>query len=253
MARGDVPWRESADYIAWQRKTQALLRSDVVSLSLTPLTCDYVRSRLDLQGSMAARRRTGYSLRVLLADEQFRAVAANLANELRAAFAGQPVALLSPTPRAWVALAHALAHGGEEPSVDADDAEDASAYLADFLRLFGNSGLDVLLLHEPSSTGPSALDDPSFVPLANLSSHFRWDLGLRSPHGVTGEQACGLSFAITPVATSLPVELGCEVPGRFWLGEPVASFGGSFLFAEIPEQAVPETVLERLGELRERL
>lgn len=254
LARGNVPWLSAADYVAWQRKTQALLRSDVISLRLAPLGRACVRGRTDLQSSMAAKRRVAHPLRVLLADEQFRAVAAGLANDLRAAFPGQPMALLSPTPQAWVTMAYALAHeSAEDPVVDDDDAEGASAYIADFLRVFGGCGIDVLLLQEPPGNSQSALDDPSYVPLANLSLHYRWDLGVRSQHVVAGGDARGLSFAISPVAASLPIELGLEVPPAFWSGEPLSPSKGSFLFAEIPEDAVPESVLERLGGLRESL
>lgn len=251
LARGNVPWLDAAEYIAWQRKTQALLRSDVISLSLASLARAYVRARMELQSAMAAKRRVTYPLRVLLADEQFRSVAAGLANDLRAAFPDQPMALVSPSPRAWVTLAHTLAHeSSPDPEVEDDDAEGASAYVADFLRLFGHCGLDVLLLHEPAAGSGCELADPSYVPIANLSAHYRWDLGLRSPHGVVGDQPHGLSFAIAPAYVAVPFELGREVPQGVWSGEPVSQVSGSFLFAEIPEDAVPESVLEGLGGLR---
>jgi hypothetical protein len=254
LARGGVPWLEAADYIAWQRKAQSLLRSDVISLPLASLGRAYVHARPDLQSAMAAKRRVTYPLRVLLADEQFRAVAAALASDLRTAFPEQPMALVSPSPPAWITLAQALAHeGSSDPVVDDDDAEGASAYIADFLRVFAHCGLDVLLLREARRGSPCVLGDPSYVPIANLSAHYRWALGIRSPEGVTGDEPHGLSFAITPKPAALPFDLGLEVPFEFWSGEPVSQSSGSFLFAEIPENAVPEFVLERLGGLRAAL
>jgi len=42
---------------------------------------------------------------------------------------------------------------------------------------------------------------------------------------------------------------GAMVPQDFWLSDATSASCGDFLFAEIPAQAVPETVLSQLAKL----
>src|SRR3546814_11502887 len=91
---------------------------------------------------------------LLLADAGLRAHLLEIALGLRASFARLPLALACPSPRRWAIEAHRAALADDAASIDdfgVDESEDAAAYLADFLRVFGDVGVAVLLMPESSS------------------------------------------------------------------------------------------------------
>jgi hypothetical protein len=257
LARGQVPWLEPGAYVAWQRQTQLLLDSDVIGVPLASLSEAWLQAHPDLRAGMAAKRKPTHPLRTLLSDVQLRLHAAGLIKDLRTMFAHRILALVIPAPGAWVAAAHAQAHGtgtNELPTVDADAAESAGVYVADFLRVFADGALDVLLLQESTTECGSALDDAAHLPIANLAAHCRWDCGLHSTTAATRVRG-GMAFVIAPPPIALP-NTCVPIPANFWLGdswagEEAAPLTGSFVFAEIPAGADPQRVLERLRLLRE--
>jgi hypothetical protein len=250
LARDQVPWLEPAEYIAWQRKTQLLLDSDVIGVSLEQLGTAWARAHPALQTAMTAKPRLTCPLRALLSDAAFRQHAAGLVQDLRRTFADRMLALLVPTPRAWVAGAYALAHGiAKSAAVDDDDADSAAAYLADFLRSFADCAADVLLLQESPASSHITLNDPSYVPVANLAVHYRWSLGVHGAMALADGPNPAVSFVITPPPVTFPVT-GIAVPAGFWFGTCRPQMTGNFLFAEIPTAIEPERVLERLTVLR---
>ena len=158
-----------------------------------------------------------------------------------------------PSPRAWVGTAYRLAFGPDaEVEVGGDEADSCAVYVAEFLRSFGEAGVDAVLLEEDAGAEPASGEEVGwYQPVINLAEHYRWDLGLRMPSGAdySGE-AQGLQFVVSPKAIPGAVE-GVVVPAGFWSGEAAATVGaGSFRYAAIPADAVPEKVLERLAELR---
>jgi len=241
-----APWLDVAAHTAWQRKLQGLLKSDVLSLPLAEVVAAWLIQNAALKVAMAAKTRQVFPLKTLLADEALRRHLAELAHALRQGLAGLPFALVLPSPRAWIALAYAQAHGSAV-EVDDDAADSAALYIADFLQGFAEVGIDGLLLREASDYAPtSAQDFACYQSLLNVAAHFRWDMGLHLSHPVDTLSE-GWAFAVAP--QSIPQRpTAIETPSTFWRG--VAHSAGVFRYAAIPADANPEAVLERLVALR---
>ncbi len=253
LAGGAAPWLNAAELIAWQRKAQGLLKPDVVTIPLAQLCDAWLSAHPELRSAMAGKSRALYPLKVLLGDDALRAHVLEVVNGYRAVFTSMPLALVAPSPRAWVSQAYAQAHGADaEAEVGDDEVDSAAMYMADFLRSFADSGVDILLLDEQDQArklGASTLS--CYQTVANVAGHYRWDLGLRlSAAGAESLEGAGLSFAVAAQeATGL--RTGLEVPAEFWNGADAgATPAGGFRFVHIPEQAQPERVLERLEALR---
>lgn len=250
LLRGGVPWLDAAGYLAWQRKAQSLLSSDVIALPLLELATAWVQAHEGISTTMRAKRRNVFPLQSLLADTHLREHVASLVSDLRAAFADRLLAVTLPTPRGLLKAAYALAHGpASTPEVEADEAEAAAMYGADFLRILAGAGIDILLL-EALSTAPITLEDASFEPLSNLARHYRWSVGIRGCLTDSRGDGCGVDFAITAAALT-GLTHGIEIDRRFWSDAAVPVIPpASFWFAQVPADAAPERVLERLGMLR---
>ena len=121
LAGGAPPWLEVAAFVAWQRKTQGLLKSSVASLPLAPVVAAWLAARPELRVAMGAKTRSVYPLKVLLADEPLREHLVEMASGMRSAVGGV-LALALPSPRAWVALAYRQGHT-ETVEVSEDEAD----------------------------------------------------------------------------------------------------------------------------------
>lgn len=247
LAGGAVPWLDAAEVLAWHRKTQGLLKSDVVALPVAPIIETWLSHDEELAEAMVAKKRAVAPLKTLLASEALRDHLGEILQGLRASYPNQPLALVLPSPRRWVAEAYVAAHG-DTVEVGDELADDAAMYVADFLRSFGDAGLDMLLLEE--SEGPTTwtmLD--AYRSVLNLAGHYRWECGLRTsaPLDASAED---LAFCIAPApAGDLPT--GLALGPAFWDGERAPDTPpGGFRFVEIPVDAVPETTLDRLAALR---
>ncbi len=249
---GRTNWFDTAEFVAYRRKAAGLLRPDVTALAVGTIAQAWVERAPELREAMAAKKRVIVPLRTLLADEDLRAKLVELVRGLRANFQN-PLALTMPSPRKWVSEACRLAFGPDAAAeVSGDDVDNAAVYIAEFLRTFSESRVDVVLLEEPADAEPlTPAQGAWYQPVINLAGHYRWDLGLYLPGngGISGEIP-GIAFAIasSPVAGCVS---GIITPAAFWAGEaPPAVPRGGFRFAQIPADSVPERVLERLAVLR---
>ena len=247
LAGGNAPWLDVAGYVAWQRKAQGLLKPSVVALPLAPVIEAWLSAHAELREAMAAKTRAVFPLKTLLAEESLRVHLVELARALRAGVAGMPLALVLPSPRAWVALAHGQAHGASDLDVGEDEADSASMYVADFLRAFGEAGVDALLLAETESSAPvSAQDLDCYQSVLNIAAHYRWDVGLQLQQAA-GSLPASYAFAVAPQALD-GTPTGIVLGDSFWNSEDAPS--AAFHYAQIPPEAKPERVLQRLASLR---
>jgi hypothetical protein len=247
LAQGAVPWLDVSALVAWQRKAQGLLKSDVLQLPVATVCAAWLAANPPLREAMAAKKRTVFPLKTLLADEALRAHLVELAKGLRTCFAELPLALACPSPRHWVAEAFRQAHGdGEAVEVGDDETDSAAVYVADFLRSFGDAGVDVLLLQESLDSEPASTEALAlYQPVLNIAAHYRWSTVLDAPAGRLSD-ATGFGFLIAASAGG-----GRRIPTEFWsgAGAPDCPPQG-FRHAAIPAAAQPESVLQRLAELR---
>jgi hypothetical protein len=250
LANGAPPWLDVAATLAWQRKAQGLLRSDVVSLPLAVVIDAWLAQNPALRTAMAAKSRLLAPLKVLLADEALRAHLAEMVRGMRAGFGDSVLALLIPSPRYWPALSYAQAFGADQPAeVTADDADAASVYIADFLRGFGDAGVDALLLDEIAASVPSCDDDLScYGAVINVARNYRWDIGLLQP-AVGNYDAASVDFVIAPEAQPGAPIAALLLPTSIWQGGNASA--ASLRYLGVPATGLqPEAVLERLSALR---
>jgi hypothetical protein len=234
LMHGAVNWAHPTAVVHWRRNALQLLNPDVAVLDLLAACRGWAGSG-DTHSSS--------DLSWVHADREFAAYVSDLIRALRAS-TNKPLALEMPSPRKWMAISPGFAGKGAK---DGDDLiEDIAADTARFLRLQGDAGVDVVLLHEdnvPDAGTEAAL--ACYASLVNTAKHFRWDLGIRLP------QPCALppprfEFAIAPRGAP-----GIDLPETFWQGSEAPPLGpGGFYYAEIPEGAQPSEVLGRLKSLR---
>lgn len=250
LNKGAHPWLDVAACVAWQRKAQGLLNSDVLTLPVAAVCAAWLDAHPALRLALASKRRTGFALRTLLADEALRALLIELAQGLRASFATLPLALACPSPRCWVVEAYRQAHGEAPAELSHDDIDSAAVYMADFLRCFGEVGIDLLLLHESADAEPAAAEPfVLYQPVFNVAAHYRWEPGLCQLAGHSAAEQPSAGFVIAPVAAG--AGSGALISPAFWEGgAPPRCPDGGFRYATIPAQAQPETVLRKLAELR---
>jgi len=250
LAGGNVPWLDTTASAAWLRKAQGLLRSDVITLPVGRACAAWLEAHPPLREAMRAKPRAVVPTRTLLADDALRSHLAELVRALRGSVPGPSFALVCPSPRAWVAEAYEQAHGcGVD--VGEDEADSAALYIADFLRAFGESGIDALLLVESAASEPvTAQDVACYRSALNVAAHYRWDVGLSVPGTRYQGGAAGLDFVVAPQALPGAVA-GRVLTVDFWAGAaPPDPAPECFRYATVPANADPERVLERLALLR---
>ena len=124
------------------------------------------------------------------------------------------------------------------PRLDADDAENSSMYVADWLRGFAVLPFAAILLDD-RPIDPSAPTTPvgydAYTPITNITAHYRLIVGMRDSHGVTLHQQ---------------TIRGSVLPENYWRGEQTTLPPCDFHITQIPATAVPEVVLNQLAQLK---
>jgi hypothetical protein len=231
-----VPWDNATAYAAFFAQAQGLLRPDVALLDLNRLYGHLTPGSAGLETEMAARSRTGFALRTLLADADLNRAVLDFVTVF-AKTARQPVVLRFPSPMAWLIGTHHFSGAGDASGLDADNAENASMYVSDWLRAFAALPIAGLLLDNRTPAGASRgvhVPLEAYTPVANLAGNYRWTLGQ-----LDDEQ----------MRLQGDVAAGAYIPAEFWLEPDVALPAGDFYLAEIPSAASPEGVLARLETL----
>ena len=219
LAGGAPPWLDVAAFVAWQRKAQGLLKGSVASLPVAPVAAAWLEAHPDLRDAMGAKTRSVYPLKTLLADERLREHLVEMASGMRAALTGL-LALALPSPRAWVALAYRQGHG-ETVEVGEDEADSASVYMADFLRAFGEVGLDAVLLQEASEDQPEQGRGLARLPgRLQRRFHYKWDVGLQLPSAtaLSGAAPADLAFVVASDTVLDGLPHGIALGDEFWNG-----------------------------------
>lgn len=251
LGAGRTPWLDSAEYVAFRRKAQGLLRADLTAVPLVHVMQAWVAAHPALAAAMSAKRRTTFPLRTLMADEGLSAYLVEMVGGLRAAFPTAPLVLGMPSPRAMITAAWQMAFGADvDDAIDDDDIDTCAVHMAAFLRSFGDCKVDGVLL-TAAADGVEALE--LYPPLLNIATHYRWDVGVHLPSGAVLEgDTSVLQCVVAPQAVEGVLSVA-SLPETFWDGVmPAAADTGTptHHFATIPADAVPENVLARLAALR---
>jgi hypothetical protein len=260
LGGGDLPWQTPAELTSFFGKTQAMFGSDAILADVADVFAQRAAADQDLRTAMAARSRPGYALRTLLGDERARADAADAVGALAATKGAVPLVLTVPAPGRWLAAAAAQAHPGAGPP-EAGQAETAAMYSADFLRTFGDIGVDGLLLDEGPVPAGQLTDPEAYRPVLNVAEHYGWPVLIRAeaaaawPHGPVPGVALWIGAA-APAPAPAPAAAVSGAPGRwgvvagpdFW-ADADPSADADLVLAQIPAQADPEAVMKRVRAL----
>lgn len=230
-----VPWADPVKCQNYFGQAQGLLRPDLTLVDVGAAYSQQLAQRPELLATMGAQSRPGYAVRTLLADEAIAESVRGLVDVLGSA-SRLHLALQVPSPLRWLALAQVAAGQPDLTAIEPEHGESAAKYLADWLRRFETCPVALLVLDgrrtdDPRLDGLSVDDLSMYSPLINAVDHYRWGLALR-----------------TDVALALHGHKhGALVPPSFWVNgdAPVADI----LLTEIPGDAEPELVLDRLAAL----
>lgn len=232
-----APWDDPTSYARFFNQAQGLLKPDLAILDLNHFYTHHLEQNTTLRNAMSQKKRTGYALRTMLADKDLTRSAIDLAQTLTAMASGQ-VILQIPSPMQWLRATHHHSGSSELDSLDADDAENSSIYVADWLRSFAALPFSAILL-DNRSIDPSAPITPvgfdTYTPITNITAHYRLVIGMRDSHGVTLHQQTAH---------------GSTLPENYWLGEETTLPADDFHITQIPSTAIPEVVLNRLSQLK---
>jgi hypothetical protein len=231
-----VPWSTPVECLSYFDQAQGLLRPDATLVDVGAAYEQHLAGRPDLVAAMSARSRTGYALKTLLADQQVADAVAGVVQVL-AQTSRLPIVLQLPAPLRWLALTSAAAGNGVPADLTVEHGESASMYLADWLRRVGSLPVALLLLdgrrHDDKALAEVVADDlASCTPVVNACDHYRWGLGLRRDDW--------LELHGSDV-------LGVVLPKSFWVDGQAPP--ASLLLGEVPADAEPGHVLERLASL----
>jgi hypothetical protein len=245
-----LPWRSPGDLAAFFGKAQGMFSSDALLVDLGDLYAQLVADDDGLRTAMAARARPGYALRVLLGDGPARDIAQEAVAAVAATAGVVPVVLSLPSPARWLTITAEQARQ-ELTAPDADRAETAAMYVADFLRTFAASGVDGLLLDEGPTPADDLVDPEAYRSVLNVAAHYEWPVLVRSdiasawPHGAVA----GVAAWLGTVAVGQPIARWGVVAGRdFWTGEDQTR-QGDLVLAVVPVDADPEAVMQRVRAL----
>ncbi|MEZ2122261.1 hypothetical protein [Corynebacterium sp. CCM 9203] len=235
ILHGELPYLDAPATASYYGQAQGMLNSDATIVDLGALYSAVLSATPELGESMGARSRTGYTLRTMLADDS----AATVANRILTATSHTsrvPFLLRIPSPLRWLAQAAAAAGNTDVSSITEDHAESAAMYVADWLRRFVDAPVAGLLLDGRRSGDDTTLpaeDIAAYQPVINAAEHVGWSVLMQTDEtiAVAGKDLCGATVD----------------PG-YWLGEGEVP-QADFLVAQIPVEAEPDTVLERLEAL----
>lgn len=232
-----APWDDPTSYARFFNQAQGLLKPDLAILDLNHFYTHHLEQNPTLRDAMSQKKRTGYALRTMLADKALTSGAIDLAQTLTAMASG-PVVLQIPSPMQWLQATHHHSGSSDIDSLDADDAENSSMYVADWLRGFAALPFAAILLDDRPK-GFSAPVTPvgfdAYAPIVNVTAHYRLVVGMRDAHGVTIHQQ---------------TTRGSILPENYWLGEQTTLPPGDFHITQIPATAIPEVVLNQLAQLK---
>jgi hypothetical protein len=253
LAGGAAPWLDATAYVAWRRKAQSLLKSDVIAVTVARIFAAWLASDAQLRAASGAKTRANFPLKTMLAAADLRRHLAEIIVGLRNSFPRLAVALVCPSPRAWVSDAYHWAFGdAAQIEVGEEEVDAAALHSADFLREFGGSGIDTVLLEESAQSEPaSSVEIEWYRSVLNVGIHYRWDMGLHFPGDrFAGDDAGGFSYVVGPKPFGAPC-FGRVIADEFWRGDdPDHSLPFDFSFSRIPGEIKPEVVLDRLALLR---
>jgi hypothetical protein len=244
---GPVPWTSPGELSAFFGKAQGMFRSDALLVDAGDLFVARVAQDPSLLVAMAARKRPGFALRTLLADERARDVASGAVTAIGAGDSVTPIVLSLPSPARWLALAARQAGTPPDAPAEARHVEAAAMYVADFLRILAGARVDGIVLDEGATSPAALVDFEGYRPVFNVAGHYEWPIWIRTdaapcwPRG-TIEGVTGWFGERAPDDAAGPWGIVLAVDPRDAESVPATAGDGPIL-AVVPAQADPDAVM----------
>ncbi len=251
-----APWHDIAAIIAHIKKLQSLVSSDILTLEVGDFYTSWLRSHPTLLHTMGDKRRLGYALRTMLAEQGAREQLKEIIDALCESYCDKPVVLAIPSPKKWIASAYCDAKDIDAVDISWDDAESASMYVADFLRSFSGCDISGVLIRDNTDQGPASdAEVARYQPVLNVAEHYRWQSILEGcPQNYVPNPNTGISFSLRgrqQSQHSSPPFTALKLSAQDWTQHPQSMEpGNACCYVCIPADAIPETVLEKLTQLR---
>ena len=229
-----LPWRDSAELVAFLRQQQSLTQSDVIALPVYDFFQYWLRKNPGLQVQMGEKRRLGFALKTLLASPEARQHLYELVCAVTDSFTQTSVVLEIPCFKKWMGEMHCLAKQKESVDVTWDDAESAAMYVADFLRVFADANVSGFLIAGGGIQEISSIQQSVLQPCLNVAEHYRWGCFLKG---------YVLENSNVPVGSLTPQPLSADS-----ISNPTSVLQNiRFLYLIVPKEANPENVQELLS------
>ncbi|RTL57015.1 MAG: hypothetical protein EKK46_03290 [Rhodocyclaceae bacterium] len=247
------PWESASKYLAYFSQAQGLLKPDVAVIEVGELFDAWLQRNPAAKAELTAKRKLSFPLRKLLEQTAPRELLAEIVEAVVAHLRGQaPVVLAMPSPRFWLHLANRAVD--REVELDDDNIEDAAMYVADLVRSVSSLPVGGILFEEaPGDVLPGPVNAELYRPMVNVAKHYRWPLALRLGGGALSEAPALADIDVFIGADGLPVAgsaHGVDISASLWTQDAAPLAQNQFYFVEIPRDAQPEQVLERLARLR---
>jgi hypothetical protein len=234
-----IEWLSPARFDEYYRQALELLDPAVAPIDLDRVIAAYLERNPGMKKSMTYRARPTYPLKALLGDAGLRSTIARLCETTADARKRRPLALAISAPLALLNMAQSFATGRPPQQVEEDDCERAAVYMTDFLGALGQPPGTFVLLVDGKGEAASPAYRHALKPLSNLTQHMRWHLALATQAPITDPMSAELVF--TPAGLD-----------GVWSSFPCGRDGAAALYAVVPADCEPETVLKTIATLRGR-
>lgn len=246
-----APWDDVGALVSYIKQLQGLLKSDVLVIDIARFYEFWLNSNPNLLAAMGVKKRLGYALRTLLADQTARDQLHEVVMAICTSCSNTPIVLSMPSPKLWIGTAHAKAKNIDQVEVSWEDAESGAMYMADFLRIFSDCSLSGILIEDGGLAGPQHdTHIRSYQPIFNVANHYHWEVSLKGcAPSYTPAPELGVAVAISESNSDAQGQILASQCWRESVELPLAQ--DKFWYVIIPRDAVPEQVLEVLAKLRE--
>lgn len=246
---GDFDWTDADAVVTRLAQCQRLLASDGLGLDVTRLLPAWVRAHPRLRQAMGEKPRTGYALKVLLADPRLQHHVNAVLQGLAATLPEVSLCLTMPSPTHAIGIAASAVNPSLSSSPDGDQIEGAARYLATFLNgVLGPTIEVVLLVEADDEVGVDAERLARYQHLTDVVRDHQWTFALL-PSSQHRPEAPPDGWTLA-VHETLPLPNAVHQPPDAVGCDEGLTDSCPIRFIRIPADTAPDAVMATLQRLR---